>query len=177
MTCRVFNKEATVPSIISEEWQNWCRAAGWTEVKLGWQLRQLVNVHFRGFGFCRFLFRASRCGFVRFGWLLLRSLLPVDRPVLCLLLLGRLHLRLGFGEHGVAGWKKLLNRGKENIQFNFLLELVALFTLRNIKKKKEKKSAPKLYSLVQTSQNKAITYSFSNTSIRLDISKMDKLQI
>lgn len=154
MTCRVFKKEATVPSItISEEWQNWCRAAGWTELKLGWQLCQLVNVHFRGFGFCRFLFRASRCGFVRFGWLALRSLLPVDRPVLCLLLLGRLHLRLGFGEHGVAGWKKLLNRGKENIQFNFS----AFLALRNMQEQKKKKkkvhlSCTHLYSHLKIKQ-------------------------
>lgn len=109
----VFKREATVSSItISEKRQN-RGASGRTEVKLrGWQLQQLVNVHFRELVLRCFLFRACRCVFFWVGWLVLCSLLPINWPILSLLLLGRLHLGLGFGQHRVAGWVKLLNREK-----------------------------------------------------------------
>lgn len=62
----------------------------------------LVDVHFREFFVCCFLIHACRCGFVWVGWLVLWSLLPIDGSILCLLFLGRLHLRFGFGNHRVA---------------------------------------------------------------------------
>lgn len=103
-------------SSIAEERQNRGRVAGQTEVKLRWQPRQLVNVHFRELVLCRSLFRSCRCGFVWVAWLALCSLLPVDWPVLCLLLLRWLHFGLGFGQHRVAGCIKLLNREEEEGQ-------------------------------------------------------------
>lgn len=110
----VLEREATAPSLSGER-QNRGRVAGQTEVKLrGRQLHQLVDVHLGGLVLCCPLLLACRCGFVWVGLLVLCSLLPVDRPVLRLLLLRRLHLGLGFGHHGVTGCIQLLNREKQS---------------------------------------------------------------
>lgn len=71
-----------------------------------------VNVHFRKFGLCCFLFHASRGGFVRVGRLVLRPLVPVDGSVLSLLILRKLHLGFGLGNHRIAGGIKLLSSRK-----------------------------------------------------------------
>lgn len=71
-------------------------------------MQQLVNVHLGEFVLCRLLFRACRRSFVWVRGLVLWYLLAVDRPVLRLLFLRRLYLRLGFGNHRVAGRIKLL---------------------------------------------------------------------
>lgn len=72
--------------------------------------QELVNVHFGELVLRRALLRACGGGFVRVAGVVLCPLLAVHRPVLRLLLLGRLHLGLGFRQHGVAGGIKLLNR-------------------------------------------------------------------
>lgn len=66
-------------------------------------MQQLVNVHLGEFVLCRLLFRACRRSFVWVRGLVLWYLLAVDGPVLRLLFLRRLYLRLGFGNHRVAG--------------------------------------------------------------------------
>lgn len=79
--------------------------------------KKLVNVHLRELLVCHFLLCASGFCFVWVAWLVFRYFLPIDWPVLCLLLLRRLNFGLRFGHDWVTGWIKLLNnenRGKDN---------------------------------------------------------------
>ena len=85
-------------------------AEGW---RCGLQQWKLVNVHL-GQLLLSSLWVGRVCrpgGLLRAARLDVRVFLSVHRAVLLpLLLLGRLHFRFGFGDHGVAGGEELLER-------------------------------------------------------------------